>query len=58
MVKVIEKEIEKEFHICDKCGYDLGFHVSFERVQDIYEIILICPKCGQRYRPGWNVELG
>ncbi len=55
MEEVIEKQIGKEFHICDKCGYERGFHVSFERGDDSHEIVLICPSCGQRYRVGWKV---
>jgi predicted RNA-binding Zn-ribbon protein involved in translation (DUF1610 family) len=56
-VGTIEKTIEKEFHICDKCGYKLGFHVSFERNELGFEIVLICPNCGQKYKINWNVSL-
>jgi len=54
-MEVIEKKIEKEFHICDNCGYDKGFHVSFIK-QEYYEIVLICPQCGQRYKIGWKIK--
>ena len=54
---MIEKQIGKEFHICDKCGYDRGFHVSFERGEGHCEIVLICPNCGQRYGVGWKITL-
>jgi predicted RNA-binding Zn-ribbon protein involved in translation (DUF1610 family) len=53
----IEKQIGDEYHTCDKCGYDRGFHVSFERGETRREIVLICPNCGQRYRVGWKVTL-
>jgi RNase P subunit RPR2 len=53
--EVIEKQIGKEFHICDKCRYGRGFHVSFERRDDHQEIVLICPGCGQHYRVGWKI---
>jgi RNase P subunit RPR2 len=53
--EVIEKLIGNKFHICDKCRYERGFHVSFERKDDHHEIVLICPSCGQRYRVGWKV---
>jgi predicted RNA-binding Zn-ribbon protein involved in translation (DUF1610 family) len=45
---MIEKQIGDEFHTCDTCGYDRGFHVSFERGETRWEIVLICPNCGQR----------
>lgn len=50
---VIEKQLEEEFHICENCGYRRGFHISFAKKNDIFEIILICPDCGQRHRVGW-----
>ncbi len=53
-----EKKIEKEFHTCDSCGYDKGFHVSFIKREDYYEIVLICPQCGQRFKINWNLKLG
>lgn len=54
----MDKEIIDEFSVCDKCGYNRGFHVSFKRTSNAVEIILICPQCGQRYRIGWNPSLG
>jgi hypothetical protein len=54
MENVIEKEIGKAFHTCDGCGYERGFHVSFERRDGYHEIVLICPSCGQRFRVGWR----
>ncbi|MEX2738100.1 MAG: hypothetical protein Q6356_003410 [Candidatus Wukongarchaeota archaeon] len=56
-MEVIEKKIEKEFHICDNCGYDKGFHVSFVKQGDNFEIVLICPECGQRYKIKWKIKL-
>lgn len=55
MEEVIEKQIDREFHTCDKCRYERGFHVSFEGKDGHNEIVLICPSCGQRYRVGWKV---
>ncbi len=57
MKEVITKKIGKEFHICDKCQYENGFHVSFESSNGGHEIVLICPSCGQRYRVGWRITL-
>ena len=54
MTEAIQKEIAKAFHICDACGYERGFHVSFEGTDAYHEILLICPSCGQRYRVGWQ----
>ncbi len=55
MEEAIEKHIGKEFHVCEKCRYERGFHVSLERKDDHHEIVLICPNCGRRYRVGWKV---
>lgn len=57
-MEVIEKKIEEEFHVCDTCGYDKGFHVSFVKRDRSFEIILICPQCGQRFKIKWGVKLG
>ena len=56
-----------ELHICPKCGYKDGFHVSFVRVntggtpkkapEAPYRVILICPECGARYDAGWTCTL-
>jgi len=54
----IEKDIYKEFHVCDKCSYERGFHVSFVKREETFEIVLICPNCGQSYKVKWDVELG
>jgi uncharacterized protein YbaR (Trm112 family) len=54
---IAEKNIDKEFHVCDKCGYKLGFHVSFVKRKEDFEIVLICPNCGQKYRIKWHVPL-
>ena len=54
---LIEKKIEKEFYVCDSCGYDKGFHVSFHRLEQNCEVVLICPQCGQRYKINWRVNL-
>jgi len=52
--EVIQKQVDKEFHTCAKCGYKSGFHVSFSREDGDLEIVLICPSCGQRYKLGWR----
>jgi hypothetical protein len=52
--EVIKKQIGKTFHTCDKCNYQRGFHVSFEKADSHHEIVLICPNCGQRFRVGWK----
>ncbi len=51
----IEKPINRAFHICDKCHYERGFHVSLEPQDGHREIVLICPSCGQRYGVGWKI---
>ncbi|MFA6002383.1 MAG: hypothetical protein WC828_09800 [Thermoleophilia bacterium] len=54
---IISKVASEEFHICEICGYERGFHTSFQRREEGFEVILICPECGQRYRVGWTVKL-
>ena len=54
---VIEKKVGKEFRVCDTCGYDRGFHVSFVEGRSQYEVVLICPQCGQRFKVRWKVKL-
>jgi predicted RNA-binding Zn-ribbon protein involved in translation (DUF1610 family) len=60
-------KIEDELHICPACGYQLGFHTSFLRLnagkefpvkstREVYQVILICPECGARYDVGWRVS--
>jgi hypothetical protein len=60
--------VEDELHSCPACGYALGFHTSFLKVnpnkerpikstRDVYRVILICPECGARYDIGWRVSL-
>ena len=57
-MEVIEKTIEEEFHICDTCGYEKGFHISFIRRENDFEIVLICPQCGQRFKVNWWIKPG
>lgn len=52
----ISKQVDERFSVCDECDYDRGFHVSLKQ-RDSYEVILICPGCGQRYSVNWQVEL-
>ncbi len=55
---LIDKTVEEEFSVCDVCGYDRGFHVSFQKKDDRYDVILIYPQCGVRFKVNWEVELG
>ncbi len=56
-MSVIEKKIEKGFHVCDKCGYEKGFHVSFAKQGESHEVVLVCPNWGQRYKVNWKIIL-
>lgn len=56
-MEAVEKKIEPVFHVCDKCGYENGFHVSFVKQTEAYEVILICPQCGQRFKINWKINL-
>jgi predicted RNA-binding Zn-ribbon protein involved in translation (DUF1610 family) len=58
-----------ELSVCPNCGYDKGFHVSFQNMiqsdsspvkttRDMLKIILICPNCGARYDIGWKIPSG
>lgn len=49
-------EVGSEFRVCPKCGYELGFHVSFLNDGEGTRIILVCPNCGARYDTGWNLK--
>jgi uncharacterized protein with PIN domain len=60
-------KIEDELRICPACGYELGFHTSFLKLnagkdfrvkstREVYQVILICPECGARYDVGWRVS--
>jgi predicted RNA-binding Zn-ribbon protein involved in translation (DUF1610 family) len=53
------KQVEPgdEFRVCQNCGYERGFHVSFLRDGDEHRIILICPNCGARRDAGWRAKL-
>jgi uncharacterized protein (UPF0212 family) len=53
--EIVKIEMAEEFHICPKCGYELGFHSSFLRAEVGYRIVLICPECGARYDVGWRM---
>ncbi len=46
----------EEFRVCPACNYELGFHSSFQRSEEGYKIILICPNCGARYDVGWRLD--
>jgi RNase P subunit RPR2 len=55
-MSITEKKVEEQWSVCDKCDYDRGFHVSFEK-NESYDVVLICPGCGQRYRINWKIHL-
>lgn len=55
--KIENIEIGEEFRICPSCGYEGGFHTSFLKEKNNYDIILICPTCGARYDIGWKIEI-
>lgn len=47
-----------EFHRCETCGYEGGFHSTFFRRPDgRYDVILVRPLCSQRYNLGLVVEM-
>ena len=51
-------ELDGEFRTCTVCGYDMGFHVSFQKgAGDSVRIVLICPECGARFDVNWNITL-
>ncbi len=50
--------IGEELRICLECGYEDGFHTSFERqTKEQCKIILICPSCHTRFDPDWMVDV-
>jgi predicted RNA-binding Zn-ribbon protein involved in translation (DUF1610 family) len=64
--EIVNLKVDKELHICPACGYELGFHTSFQSVHPgsdtpvkstriVYRVILICPECGARFDVGWQV---
>lgn len=53
----IKKELQGIFSVCDKCGYTVGFHVSFFREEEGVVIKLHCPNCKQVYDIGWKMGI-
>jgi hypothetical protein len=49
--KVTTVEVKDEFRVCPSCGYQRGFHVSFQPEGNAksLRLVLICPNCGARY---------
>ena len=47
-----------EIYQCPSCGYQDGFHISFQWSQEDSEgeIYLICPSCHSRFRIGWKIK--
>lgn len=56
-MEIITKKVEKEFRVCDKCGYKGGFHVSFVKNVESVEVILIYPSCLQQYAINWTIKI-
>jgi hypothetical protein len=51
-------KVDDEFRTCTVCGYDMGFHVSFQKgAGDTARIVLICPECGARFDVNWDITL-
>ena len=50
---------EGDVRRCPTCGYNDGFHVSFQIEGSSKEglVILICPNCHQRFQMGWKVRI-
>jgi hypothetical protein len=48
-----------EIFACPTCGYNDGFHVSFNMSETApeAEIYLICPSCHRRFRIGWKARM-
>ena len=44
---------------CPVCGYNDGFHVSFQFDDNSKQgsVILICPDCHSRFDMGWKVVI-
>lgn len=56
--KIVTHKPEGEFRTCSVCGYDQGFHVSFqEKGSKAAHIVLICPQCGARFDIGWDISI-
>ncbi len=56
--KITPIDLKDEFRTCPVCGYDQGFHVSFQKKSGLSaRVILICPECGARFNAGWDVTL-
>jgi hypothetical protein len=57
---VIDVTLHEDFHTCNVCGYDRGFHTSLVRLHTghpHFRCILICPECGARHDVGWITGL-
>ena len=57
MEREIKKiELEGTTDTCPVCGYDDGFHTSFNVLESSILIILICPECHSKFDPGWEMR--
>ena len=54
--------VTDSLEVCPKCGYDGGFHVLLQRINNTrstnLELYLKCPECKAAYRVGWVSRLG
>lgn len=53
--EINELEIKGTVDTCPLCGYDDGFHTSFQASGSDICIMLICPQCHSKFDPGWDV---
>lgn len=58
IMSVIKKEMPSTFSSCEKCGYDNGFHVAFEKEKNGGKVAikLLCPNCKQVYDLGLQLK--
>ena len=54
----VHTKVEEYFHVCESCGYDGGFHVSFKKTDKSknYLIVLMCPQCRETYDIDWQIQ--
>jgi len=55
--KIVKEKVEDELRICPACSYEFGFHMSFQKQDEGFLVVLMCPNCGARYDIGLIVDL-
>ena len=57
--EIVTIEPKGEIYKCPSCGYEDGFHLSFQWDQEGWngEVYLICPNCHRRFRMGWQISM-